>query len=130
MRSIRTRRRGFALIMVLVTLALILAIWLLAQDHLGAALRQETLHASRAERDQGRLLALARGVRLLETGEPSTNPYSCQVSLSTPRGNVIYKVTYETSQIDYSTTSPTTWTVTATVRPDIEVLPLMPDSFE
>ena len=78
MRVRRCHRRGFALVLVLVFVTLILALWGVATRHTASMLRIEQARASRAKRDAARLpalTALAAGAAALEVGFPPTSPY-------------------------------------------------------
>jgi hypothetical protein len=105
-----TGRRGFALMMTLAHLALLLAVWGLANRQTAALLDLETALGHRSQREQGSLVALARGLALLETGLPPKNPYSC----STVVRGTTYTVTFQYSP---SGTEGNQWTATVSAAP-------------
>lgn len=71
-------RRGFAMVLVLVFVTLILGSWGIAARHVGSTLRIERARATRAGRDATKL-ALARALASLEAGYPPTSPYVCSI---------------------------------------------------
>ena len=92
----RTRppRRGFAMVLVLVFIALLLTFYSVAYRHVAAALRVETARSLLGERDAGAVHALARGLALLETGLPPSDPYVCEATIGTPPDEVSFTVTF------------------------------------
>jgi hypothetical protein len=97
--STRQRRRGFALVLVMVQMALLMAFWSIANRQTGQLLQLQTALAQRERRDQGSLTALATGIGLLETGTPSSSPYSGTTGTSpsylvtfTDLGNAQWKI--------------------------------------
>ena len=82
----RAPRRGYAMVMVLVFMALLLSIYGVAYREVAATLRIETARVLLRQRDEGSLPALARGLALLETGPLPQDPYVCSVSIDTPTG--------------------------------------------
>lgn len=74
--SLPQRRRGFALVLVMVQMALLMAFWSIANRQTGQLLQLQTALNQRDRRDQGSLTALATGIGLLETGTPLSSPYS------------------------------------------------------
>jgi hypothetical protein len=87
-------RRGYAMLMALVFIALLLSLYSVAYRDLGAALRIETVRTLQRQRDEGSLQALARGLTLLETGLPPQDPYVCAVTLDTSSGERSFTVTF------------------------------------
>ena len=61
---------------------------------LGSNLRVESVRTLQVQRDQGSVPAIARGLTLLETGLPPSNPYVCGVDIATSQGIVSYTVTF------------------------------------
>ena len=90
----RPRRSGYAMLLVLVFIALVLSFFSLSYRHLATALRAETFSMMTRERDQGSLAALAAGLTLLETGLPPSDPYVCATSIATSAGATSYTVTF------------------------------------
>lgn len=89
-----TSRRGYAMVTVLVFMALLLSIYGVAYRQIAAALRIETARTLLRQRDEGSLPALARGLALLETGLPPQDPYICAVSIDTSTGLRSFTVTF------------------------------------
>ena len=79
-------RNGYAMLLVLVSMLLLHSIIAVAFRHTSAAVRTETARTLRAERDEGSLVALGRGLALLETGDPPAHPYVCAVTVITSSG--------------------------------------------
>ena len=77
----RPPRRGYAMVLVLVFIALLLTFYSVAYRHVAAALRVETARTLRRQFDEGAIHAVARGVALLETGSPS-NGYECRTMIN------------------------------------------------
>jgi hypothetical protein len=87
-------RPGYAMMLVLVFLMLFLSLLSLAYRQMGAALRAEAARARQARRDEGSIQALARGLALLETGFPASDPYVCAVIINTSAGANSFTVTF------------------------------------
>jgi hypothetical protein len=103
-------------------LMVFLALLGLAYSQLAAALRVQTVCALQAQRDQGSIPALARGLALLETGSPPSEPYICAVTINTPTGPCSYTVTF-------ASTGPNNWSVSsAPTVPSDNPVP-MPNTF-
>ena len=92
-----TPRRGYAMVMALVFIALLLSIYSVAYRQVGAALRIETARILLRQRDEGSVQALARGLALLETGLPPQNPYTCAVTFDTSTGERSFTVTFSSA---------------------------------
>ncbi len=88
------RRRGIAMMLVLVFIVLFMAMLGVACRQTASALRIETVRTTQIERDQGSMHAVARGLALLETGLPPSDPYSCAVEISTSLGLRSFTVTF------------------------------------
>jgi hypothetical protein len=99
--------------MVLIFIALLLCFYSVSYRHVAASLRVETARAVRRQRDAGSLQAAARGVTLLETGEPPADPYECAVLVGPAGEERSYTVTFRSEGADL-------WSVraTPTVWPD------------
>jgi hypothetical protein len=87
-------RSGYAMVLVLVCMVLFFSLWSVAYRHTAAALRIEAVHALQTQRDEGSIQALAKGLALLETGQPATSPYVCGVTMRTSTGMRSYTVTF------------------------------------
>lgn len=91
---IAPRRDGYALVLVVLFSALLLALLAVAYRQTAALYRTATGQAQRVIRDTGTTQALARGIRLLETGSPPSDPYRCATIVNTPTGPRSYTVTF------------------------------------
>lgn len=92
--KLHRERAGYAMLLVLLFLVLMFSLMALAYGQLGAALRLETARAQQTQRDEGSLQALAKGLALLETGLPPTDPYVCGVVVTTSTGTSSFTVTF------------------------------------
>lgn len=88
-------RSGFAMMLVLVFIVLFLAMLGVTLRETASALRVEGARVKQLQRDEGSIHALAKGVALLETGLPPTDPYVCGVDINTTNGTQSYTVTFE-----------------------------------
>ncbi len=88
-------RAGFAMMLVLVFIVLFLAMLGVTLRATGSALRIESARLRQLQRDEGSIHALAKGVALLETGLPPSDPYVCGVDIDTTSGTQSYTVTFE-----------------------------------
>jgi hypothetical protein len=89
-----TPKRGYAMVMALVFIALMLCVYSVAYRQVAAALRLETARTLQRQRDEGSVEALARGLALLETGLPPQDPYVCAVAIGTSRGERSFTLTF------------------------------------
>jgi hypothetical protein len=87
-------RAGYAMLLVLLFLVLMFSLMAFAYGQLGAALRLETARAQQMQRDEGSIQALGKGLALLETGLPPTDPYVCGVAVNTSTGSSSFTVTF------------------------------------
>lgn len=115
-------RRGYVLLFVLAFLLVFLGLLGVACRQTAGALRVEAVRKQQAVRDQGSVHALARGMALLETGRPPSNPYVCGLSIDTPLGVRAYKVTFTSSGND-------SWTVSVALATDGDDPTPMPSIF-
>jgi len=104
--SDKPNRRGYAMMLVLVFIVMILSLYGLSFRYLTAVLRTETTRTLRTQRDEGAIQALAVGLELLETGFPPTDPYVCAVSLVAADTKRSFTVTFRSESDD-------TWSVRA-----------------
>jgi hypothetical protein len=70
-------------------LILAMLAWMVAFSSLSSNVRTGKLFLLRQDREHGAVRALAWGLALLETGTPSTSPYSCRATVDTDRVFVI-----------------------------------------
>jgi hypothetical protein len=107
----RPPRRGYAMVLVLVFIALMLTFYSVAYRHVAAALRAETVRTLQRQRDEGSIAAVARGLTLLETGLPPSNPYTCATMVGTPLQERSFTVTFtsETEGVWLVHAAPTEW---------------------
>ena len=96
----KPRRNGYAMVLVLVFLALVLSFYSLSQRQMAAMLRMETVRMLQRERDEGCIQALGRGLDLLETGSPPASPYVCGVTIETSTGPRPFTVTFAQEGLD------------------------------
>jgi hypothetical protein len=96
-KSIARRRRGFALMLVVVQMTLLVAIWGVAYRQLGAAMRLISAMpgSSPAVGDGFKPLALA--ITLLETGDPPSSGLTYTCSLLTAGGPEYFLITFTSS---------------------------------
>jgi hypothetical protein len=110
------------MVLVMVFIALLLTFYSVAYRHVAAAVRAEKVRTKQQQRDQGCIQAVARGLTLLETGLPPSNPYICATTVGTPPDDCLFTVRFESTVTDV-------WTVRAypTEWPDNP--PSMPSTF-
>jgi hypothetical protein len=117
-----SRRQGYAMLLVLAFLVFMFSLLGLAYRPLGSLLRAETLRVHQVTRDEGSIRALAKGLALLETGYPSTNPYVCGTSIVTSSGTRAFTVTFAELGGNH-------WSVRAAPTADGENPQAMPTAF-
>ncbi len=115
------RRRGYALMAVLMFSMLFMLLLGVASRHVASVMRIATVRAGQTERDQGSALALAEAIERLESGFP-TSGSSYAVAVTTASGPRTYTVLYE-QQVD------TTWNITARPKLATENPSALPDTF-
>jgi hypothetical protein len=118
----RSRRPGYAMILVLFFSVLFLGLVGIAYRELCTAIRLQSLRAAQADRDEGAIQALARGLYLLETGLPPSNPYVCATTVDTSSGAHEYTVTFASQ-------GGTSWTVSVTPTLPGDTPQAMPATF-
>ncbi len=117
----RPRRRGYALMLVMLEVALIAALWGIAHRQLTSTMRFLTqfspVQVSPSLNDAYK--PLARALSLLETGDPPVphvdgqqRYYACNATILTANGPAYFTVTYVESP-GGSSSAGTTWTVTS-----------------
>lgn len=122
MRASFSRRRAFAMVLVLLFLVLFLALLGVAFRELAATIRTVSLQELQADRDEGSLHAVARAMALLETGLPPTSPYVCGATIDTATGSKSFRVTFTLE-------GGATWSVRSAPAGTDENLPPMPGTF-
>ena len=116
------RRRGYALMLVLFFIVLFMSLLSVAWRRMASALRIASVHATQIHRDEGSINAMARAMRLLETGLPPSTPYVCSATITTSQGPRRYTVTFTLA-------SDGTWSVHSTPTLASENPLPMPDTF-
>jgi hypothetical protein len=96
-------RRGYALIIVIAFTMLLFSLSALVFRQLGTALRIEKARAAQTLRDEGSVPALARALRLLQSGSPPSDPYRCGVTIETSLGPRDYTVTMSSDDVTHWT---------------------------
>ena len=89
----RHQRRGYAMVMVVLFVTLMLGLWGLASREIGAMLRIEQARAARVKRDMDTLpakMALARAMAALEVGFPPSSPMTRGLKV----GNSFFSLTF------------------------------------
>jgi hypothetical protein len=115
-------RAGYAMMLVVVFLVLILSLSSVAFRNLGTALRIESARAVTQVRDEGSLQAAARGLAVLQTGLPPTDPYVAGVTIETSTGTRNFSVTFASED-------ETIWSVQAAPVVDVDALIPLPETF-
>lgn len=118
----RPPRRGYAMLLVLVFITLVLSVYGVSNRYMATALRVETARTLQELRDEGSMHALARGLTLLETGLPPSESYTCGVTISTSEGPLPYTVIFTLEKEGI-------WLVHARPTSLIENPAPMPDTF-
>ena len=124
-RKPRTRRRGHALMLVMLQMALIAALWGIAYRQLTATTRflsQFTQSQTTSSSNNDGYRPLARALSLLETGDPpGVGPhvdgqqryYTCNATILTATGPAYFTISYA-EQPGGSSAAGYTWIVTST----------------
>jgi hypothetical protein len=120
----KTVRRGYAMMLVLVFIVLFLTFLGIAYRSVATVLRVESVHALQVQRDEGSTQALAAAVALLETGLPPTDPYVCGVTVQTSAGSRAFTVTF-----DLTDATTKTFAIHSAPTPSGETTQPMPDTF-
>ena len=118
----KTPRSGFAMMLVLVFIVLFLGFLGVALRQTAAALRIESVRIMQIQRDEGSVHAVARGLALLETGLPPTDPYVCGVDINISTGIRSFTVTFS-SEVEGQ------WSVHSVATPAGDSPQVMPASF-
>ena len=96
----RSRRRGYAMVVVLVFLALMLSMLAVSQRRLGSVLRVESRFVE-AEARGNREQAMGNALDVLWTGSPPTDPYFCSTIVQTSAGPKSYTITFAKDSGDH-----------------------------
>ena len=115
-------RSGFAMMLVLVFIVLFLGLLGAALRQTSAALRIESVRILQIQRDEGSLHAVARGLALLETGLPPSDPYVCGIDINISTGMRAFTVTFVSEGAGQ-------WSVQSVATPEGELPQSMPVSF-
>jgi hypothetical protein len=116
------KRKGYALLLVLAFVLLFAAVLAVAYSQIESTLRIDTVRTQQSRRDEGSVNAIARGLALLETGTPPSDPYSCEVTITTSTGARDYLVTFTSSGTN-------SWTVQAAPLAAGQSADAMPSTF-
>jgi hypothetical protein len=122
MRRCPAERSGYALMLVLMFIVLLLAFLMVAYRSVASAVRIESVRSAEVSRDEGTVAALAKGLALLETGLPPSAPYAAAVTIDTPTGPRQFAVTFTCE-------GGTAWSVRAADLPSDAILPVLPPTF-
>lgn len=112
-------RAGYAMLIVLAFVTLFVSVLAIACSQLSSSILTETVRTKHLQRDEGSLHALARGLALLETGYPPSNPYVCGINVDTSLGPRAFTLTFTLD-------GPNQWTVRAAPTSDLESPPTAP----
>ena len=118
----RSRRHGYATVLAMFFIVLLLCLWGVAYRQTAAELRMASVQSNRIERDKGCTVALAQALQLLETGTPPASPYSGSVVVSTSSGNQTFTITYTSEGTN-------AWAVQAMPTPAGAVPAALPSTF-
>jgi hypothetical protein len=121
-RTKRLHRRGYALLAVLIFLAVSLSFVAVNQRRLDAVLRVERASLLADDFSDGPVRATGLALALLESGLPPTNPYECGVRLTTAAGDRCFSV-------QFTSAAPGTWSVHVTPVDDLTGLTPLPAAF-
>jgi hypothetical protein len=87
-------RRGYAMLAVLVFLAVGLTLIGVNQRHIGSLLRLDQARVEATDFREGPVQVMAKALALLETGLPPSNPYLCGVTVDTSDGPRSFSVDF------------------------------------
>ncbi len=129
------RRRGFALMLVVMEMLLLLALWGVAYRQLASAMRLVAVLSKSQPSGTPQLSfkPVVRGLILLETGDPPGDAYVCGVVIQDTDGPHYFQVSFTPANGSGSTNSDgsTQWTVHSiqVQQSDLSGYPTMPYSF-
>jgi hypothetical protein len=110
------------MVMVVVFIALVFSLFGVAHRQMASALRIEAARTLQTDRDTGSIEAVARGLSLLETGLPPSDPYVCEATIGSAPDQRWYTVTFQTE-------GPGEWSVHAAPTQWPDAPEPMPPSF-
>src|SRR5438132_1309871 len=87
--------RGYALLTVMLFLAFAFGAWAVFYHTSASAIRVEEARSRRDTRTIWTAPAIAQGLRLLESGPPPSDPYSCKVTVSSDSETRYILLTYD-----------------------------------
>lgn len=108
--------------LVLVFVLLMLSLFGVAYRQTASALRIAEVQMLQRYRDEGSMPAVARGLQLLESGLPPTDPFVCGIQVNTSVGSRSYALVF-------SSTAKNEWRVASVPVNSIALLPPIPSSF-
>ena len=117
------KRRGYAMVLVLVFIALMLSVYSVAYRHVAAAVRIEKVRTQLRQRNEGSVEALAQALTALETGLPPSDPYVCATAVETTTGTRSFTVTFTSQPGD-------SWSVHVAPTDPMDDPPPMPARFD
>jgi hypothetical protein len=136
MKAAPSRRRGFALMLVVMEMLLLLALWGVAYRQLASAMRLVNVLAKTQPSGTPQLAnkPVARALILLETGDPPGDAYVCGVAIQGTGGPAYFLVSFTPAEGSLSPGAPSgskQWTVHSiqVQQSDLTGYPTMPYSF-
>jgi hypothetical protein len=127
------RRRGFALMLVIVQMTLLIALWGVAYRQLGATMRLIAAMPGNTPSTSNGYKPLALALALLQTGDPPANGQTYACSILTPNGPAYFLVTFlsSTDNPNPDQSQNERWTVSSqqVVQTGLTGWPTLPNSF-
>jgi hypothetical protein len=115
-------RKGYALPAVLLFVVFAFGAWAVLFRSCGSVLRVEEARTLRDTRAVWSAPAMGDALRLLQTGDPPSDPYACKLTLTQDGQTKYYRLTYEKI-------GPVRWTVTAAITDVDDTSPDAPATF-
>lgn len=115
-------RVGYAMPAVLVTLVMGFGMWALLYHGASESVNHQQARVLRAYRELWTAPAMARGLYLLETGDPPSSPYTCKVSVTRDGVTQYFLLTYQNG-------SGTLWSVDCEPTTEDDPAPDAPSEF-
>jgi hypothetical protein len=119
----KSRRHGFAMVLVVIVMTATMLVAAIHQRHLSSLLQLEKAAQEAARFQNGTIAAIAEGLDLLQTGLPPTDTYACGYTITSVSETRYFR-------LDYARTGTQTWTVTATEVSSLTGLPTAPLAFD
>jgi hypothetical protein len=88
----KTRRGGYAMMIVVLFLVLFMALLGMTFRDVATVLRVEAARSLQILRDEGSLAAAAQGVAMLQNGPPPSDPFTVTVGVTTSAGMQAYQI--------------------------------------